>query len=119
MKKIISLVVAILLIASVGWAGSAGKSIGNTADALITSGGGYLKSIVVHTDGANAVTVAVYDNTSAAVPKLISDIVVTTSAANRTATLSFLPFECLYFTGMYFDITTGGTVAYDVFFESF
>jgi len=114
MKKFLIAVLFILLSAGIA---IAEQSIGNTTDTLVTTGRGYLSGIIVHADGTNAVTVAVYDNTTNTGSKLFSTLTVTTSATNRTTTLSFDPEECLYFTGMYFDITTSGTVTFDVYFK--
>ena len=116
MKKILSIIIGLLLIATVSWAGP-NKSIGNTADAAITASSGFLDGLIIHTDGTNSVTVAVYDNaTAASGSKLLSTFTVTTSASNRTTTLSFNDFECLFFNGIYVDITTAGSVTYDVYF---
>jgi len=118
MKKLFCILLMALFLASPVW-GSDLKSVGNTADAVITTGSGYLRSIIVNTDGTNAVTVSVYDNaTAASGNKVFSTIIATTSAANRVTTLWFSPQECPYFNGMYVDITTSGSVTYDVFFDS-
>jgi hypothetical protein len=116
MKKIF-IVLAILLMATAVFAADL-KSVGNTADAAITTGSGYLKGIIISTDSANSVTFAVYDNTAASGSKLFSTLTVTTSTANRVTTLSFDGHECPYSTGIYVDITTAGSVSYDVYFES-
>ena len=105
----------VMLLTGTAWGGASLKSVGNTADGLITTGQGWLKGIILHTDGANSVTISVYDNTAAAGSKLFSTLTVTTSAANRATTISFDDYECPFFTGMYIDITTGGTVTYDVY----
>jgi chorismate synthase len=96
----------------------AGQAIGKTADAAITTGQGYLKSIIMHTDGTNSCTFAVYDNTAASGTKIFSTLTVTTSAANRATTIEFQPDEAKFFTGIYVDITTSGTITYDVYFEN-
>jgi hypothetical protein len=96
----------------------AGAKIGKDADAAITSGHGYLTSIIINTDGTNAVTVKAYDNASeASGSKLFSDIIIVTSATNRYAILTFAPDECLFANGIYIDVTTSGTVTYDVYFK--
>jgi hypothetical protein len=116
MKKWIFVILALFLLASPAWA----NSIGNTTDAAVTTGPGYLKGIMVHTDGTNACTVKAYDNTAASGTKLFSDWIVTTSATDRVQALSFDDQECPYGTGIYIDITVGGggTCTYDVYFES-
>ena len=117
MKKWIIAILALLVFASPSWA----NSIGNTSDAAVTTGPGYLKGLIVHTDGTNACTVKAYDNaTAASGTKLFSDWVVTTSATDRVQALSFDGQECPYGNGIYIDITVGGggTCTYDVYFES-
>ncbi len=118
MKKLFIVLAVIFLMATSAWAVGINK-VGNTTDAAITTGNGYLKGIIVHTDGTNSVTFAVYDHaTAASGSKLFSTLTVTTSAANRVTTLSFDGQECPYVNGIYVDITTSGTVTYDVYFES-
>lgn len=116
MKKWIFAVLALILLASPAWA----NSIGNTADAAVTTGTGYLKKIIVHTDATNACTLAVYDNTAASGRKLLSSWLVTTSATDRNQSISFDGHDNPYATGIYVDITVGGggTCTYDVYFES-
>ena len=115
-KYLVAILVVFLLFAG---AAIADQSIGNTTDTIITVGRGYLTGIIVHTDGTNSVTIEPYDNaTTNTGNKLFSTLTVTTSATNRTTTLSFDPEECRYFTGMYFEITTGGTVTFDVYFQA-
>ncbi|MFA5348069.1 MAG: hypothetical protein WC294_08020 [Methanoregula sp.] len=115
MKKIL-VALMVLLVVSVAWA-SDQKKIGVTADGAITTSGGYLKGLIVHTDGANAVTIALYDNASAASgSKLFSDLVVTSGASDRTTTLSFDFGDCEYFNGMYLDMTTAGSATIDFYF---
>jgi hypothetical protein len=117
MKKVF-IVLMIVLFAATSLAADL-KSVGNTTDAAITAGSGYLKGIIVHSDGTNSVTFAVYDNaTAASGSKLFSTWTVTTSAANRTAAIGFNDQECGFVNGMYVDITTSGTVTYDVYFKS-
>ena len=116
MKKLIFAALVLFLLASPAWA----NSIGNTSDAAVTTGPGYLKGLIIHTDGTNACTVSVYDNTAASGTKLFSTRTVTTSATDRTQALSFDDKEVPYGTGIYVDITVGdgGTCTYDVYFES-
>ena len=114
MNKWIIAILALLVFASPAWA----NSIGNTADAAVTTGSGYLKKIVVHTDATNACTLAVYDNTAASGRKLLSSWLVTTSATDRNQSISFDDQDNPYATGIYVDITCAGTCTYDVYFES-
>ena len=114
MNKWIIAILALLVFASPAWA----NSIGNTADAAVTTGSGYLKKIVVHTDATNACTLAVYDNTAASGRKLLSSWLVTTSVTDRNQSISFDGHDNPYATGIYVDITCAGTCTYDVYFES-
>lgn len=116
-KTIFIMLMAIMLMASISFAGSDLKSVGNTNDALIVTGNGYLKSLIINTDGTNSVTVSIYDNTAAAGSKVISTFIVTTSSVNRLFTIEFLPKEIPFTKGIYVDVTTSGTVTYDVTFE--
>lgn len=115
MKKAILILAMVLMLTGAAWGGASLKSVGNTTNALVTTGQGWLKGLIIHTDGTNSVTVAVYDNTAASGSKLFSTFTVTTSAANRATTISFDSYECPFFTGIYVDITTSGTVTYDVY----
>lgn len=113
MKKIALMVFALLIFATPSWA----NSIGNTADGICAVGQGYFTGLLVHTDGTNAVTVSVYDNTAASGTKLMSTWTVPSSTSNRTAAIGFMEKECPYSTGIYVDITTSGTVTYDCYYS--
>lgn len=117
MKKILCIV---LLLAMVAVAGAADlRKVGVTADGVVTSGPGYLKGVIVHTDGSAAVTVDLYDNaTAASGSKLFSSWIVTSGASDRTHTLSFDGQECLFVNGMYVDITTTGSATLDFYYYS-
>ncbi len=119
MKKLFIVWMVIFLMATSAWAVGINK-VGNTTDAAITTGNGYLKGIIVHTDGTNGLTMSVYDNSSAASgTKLFSTWTILTSATNRTSYISFDGQECPYTNGLYVDITiSAGAVTYDVYFES-
>jgi hypothetical protein len=94
-----------------------GFSAIKTADALIHTGPAYLYGIVVATDGTNSVTVKTYDNTTASgTQKPHPDWIVSTGAANRIASISFDPPVPMG-TGIYVDITTSGTVSYEVYYR--
>lgn len=87
-----------------------------TADAAAASGEGYLYGIVIVTDGTNAPTVAVYDNSSAEGTKLVPDL--SLAATPRVQTLSLEP-SVPFNTGVYVDVTVGGggTIAYMVYYR--
>jgi len=117
MKRLF-IVLMILFFAATAW-GADLKSVGNTASAVITAGTGYLKKIIIVSDSTNAVTFVIYDHaTAASGNKLFSSRTITTSATERATVIQFYGQECPYFLGLYTDLTTAGTVAYDVYFES-
>jgi len=76
------------------------------ADTLIYTGRGTLNGVVVNTDGTNAATLTLYDNTSASGNVLAQMIV---AGADRTNALLFnLAVRCN--NGIYADVTgTGAT----------
>jgi hypothetical protein len=116
MKRVVAIIAIFLMLAGTAFAG---KSIGNTGSGLITTGQGFFKGLIVNTDGTNAVTITIYDNTAASGNKVVSSFIITTSTTDLIRTLSFGDRDCPYFTGMYFSISTSGTVTYDVFFDSY
>ena len=84
-----------------------------TADALIRTGWAEFHGITVSTDGANAVTVDIYNGTSAAGTKIAPTL--TFPATPVTGSYSiYPPVSCS--TGIYIDITTGGTASYVVYY---
>ena len=86
-----------------------------TADSAAVSGEGYIYGIVVVTDGTNAPTFAVYDNTAASGTKIVPDLVL--AATPRVQTLSLDP-AVAFSNGVYVDLTLGGgTVAYMVYYR--
>jgi hypothetical protein len=87
-----------------------------TADAAAVSGAGYIYGIVFVTDGTNAPTFVVYDNTAASGTKIVPDLPL--SATPRVQTLSFDP-AVAFNNGVYVDLTLGGgSVAYMVYYRS-
>lgn len=116
MKKriIFGVAMAVMLICAIAYAQPYVSSSGsNAASAVIFTGPGNLHGIVVSTDGTNAATIDVYDNTSAAGTKLVPTWVVTSSATDRTQTLGFYP-PVRFEKGCYVNLSVagGGTAAY-------
>lgn len=114
MKRLFWMILIVMLAAvpvvAMEWVYGSGEK---TADALIKSGPGNFDGIVVVTDGTNAVTLDIYDNTAASGKKLIPTTVITTSAADRVRSIGFTnPVK--FNTGIYVDITCAGTVKYIV-----
>ncbi len=117
MKRLLVTLLLTLLMATGAWAGQ--RTIGNTDDAVVTTGAGFLNKIIIHTDATNDVTFNIYDHTTAASGnKLFSTWTVTTSSEERFSVLTFDDEECLYVNGIYVTVSTQGTVTYDVFFSS-
>lgn len=119
MKKYLLLVICLFaLLTTPCYAASSSSQIGQTADAAIASGFGYLTSIIVVNDGTNAVTIVAYDNASeASGNKLFTAVIFPASSTNRFGVLTFGPEECPFRNGIYVDITTSGTATYDVFYH--
>jgi len=88
-----------------------------TADAAVCTTKGVFYGLWVTTDGANSVTVTVYDNDTAASGRTIFPTTVLPSASdNRAQALSFNP-PIKYNSGIYVDITTSGTATYKVYYR--
>ena len=84
-------------------------SSGNkTADALILTGKGVLKDIVLNTDGTNNAAIIIYDGTSATGTTIFTG---TCLAANITCVVSLNRRVSI---GIYADITTAGSLAYTI-----
>ena len=90
-----------------------------TADALIytvPSGRSVLfDGLIVQTDGTNDITFDIYDNTSATGTKLVPTSL-KVKGTSETFALSYDP-PVKGGTGLYVDITTTGTVAYQVLYR--
>lgn len=115
MKKLFVAIALIMVMATGAW--GEGK-VGQTSDGICAVGSGYLRGILVHTDGTYAVTLNVYDNTAASGTKLFSTWTIPTSATNRTSAIDFAERECPFTTGVYVDVTTSGTVTYDCYYTA-
>jgi hypothetical protein len=116
MKKIIfGVAMAVLLVCATANAQTFVNGSGsNSTDALIWTGDVNFQGILLATDGTNACTVSVYDNTSAAGTLLMPTTVVPTSATDRSRGFYFnLPVRAN--TGLYVDITCSGTCSYVVY----
>ena len=86
-----------------------------TADqASIVTGGGYFYGLIVMTDGTNAVTVKIYDNTATTGTRILPDWLVTTGSSDRYQRLDFNP-PLSFNSGVSIDVTTSGTVSYMIF----
>jgi hypothetical protein len=119
MKILLVVVLLVGILPAVAMASRSQQTIGSAASALIATGPGYLKGLVVHTDGTNSVSVEIFDNTSAAGTQILSDWTVTTSATNRATTLYFSAGDCLFNLGLYIKVTVGGggAVVFDTYYE--
>lgn len=120
MKKIfIAILVCVFL--SVGVLVCAGGTMNystvQTATANVLTGKGALYGILIATDGTNAVTLDIYDGTDATGRKLGPQVVITTSATNRSATIDFGESGVGFGTGIYVVATCAGTVGYTLYYE--
>ena len=118
MKKVAALVVfCILFLASVAWAEPNFVQYSTkTSSALVTTGNGLYHGIKVRTDGTNAQTITVCDDTSVTCATQIEPESVwpTSATVRKEATGSNPPRK--YFKGLYIIITGSGTVSVDVEF---
>ena len=119
MKKILLIVVVtVLLLAGVAIALDVSKGSGSqTASATISSVAGTFSGIMIATDGTNAVTLDVYDNTAASGTKLIPTTPITTSAIDRVQIIR-PPVPVRYQTVLYVNVSVAGagTCAYVAYF---
>ena len=118
MKKL-SLILAVLLALVVSVPAIAADAVNwstKTADAAITSGRVDFHGITVTPDGTNAVTVAIYDNTTGSGSKLAPSM---TFAGNGGTQFYAPPYPKACLNGIYVDVTVagGGTVEYTVDYE--
>lgn len=121
-KKVLTILIAVLLIAGIVYASSSGWvkcSSTQSASALITAKPGLFHRILFVTNGTNANTVNIYDYDSASASgnKLIpTDTVIVTSATNRMDdTLKFNP-PIRFYKGIY--VTVDSTIKYMVYWEN-
>lgn len=114
MKKIILTLLFLLAFIGVAcaddWQLSSGEQ---TADAAIYSGRGFFYQILVVPDGTNDVTVSIYDNTSASGTKIRSTMTFAGDGGAKATPLA----KIRVVNGIYVDVTTDGTVAYDVLYR--
>jgi hypothetical protein len=119
MKKrmIIGVAMAVLLVCATAYAQQfINSSDQKTSSALILLGKGKMHGIIVSTDATNAQTFDAYDAVSATGVRLIPTWTVTTSATDRTQSISFYPpvnFE----TGLYINQSGSGTGKYVVYYS--
>jgi len=91
-------------------------SVTKTASACILESKGLFYGILLTTDATNAVTLDIYDSTTASGTKIIPTSTITTNSADRLRSLSFaLPLHVS--NGIYVNVTCSGTVTYMVYFE--
>lgn len=117
MKKIFTgIILALLFVTPVfaqTWVNSSGTL---SAAASVFQGEGNFHGIAIATDGTNAVTVSIYDNTTNSGRLLVPTFIASTSAADRTRSFVMSP-PVRFNTGLYVDITCSGTVGYVVYFS--
>jgi hypothetical protein len=118
MKKVLLVVFCILFLAvnvgaqsDVGFAQYSTK----TSSALVTTGKGLYHGIKVNTDGTNAATIVVYDNTAASGTAIDPSTVYVTSSTMRVQASGSNPPR-RYYNGLYISITCSGSVSVTVEF---
>jgi len=87
-----------------------------TADALVSAGQGNFNGIVAVTDGTNAITFSVYDNTAASGKKLVSTFIFQATTAGTPQSIGFTP-SIRFSNGIYIDITCSGTAHYTAYWS--
>ena len=114
--KIIVAIIALLALFTVCYSAEIYPSAEKTADASIKTGAGTYGGMIVITDGANACTVKVYDNTTNS-GRVLDDGTcpgyVVSGQANTCKGL--FPWPISYENGVYADFTTSGTCTYIIF----
>ncbi len=116
MKKIL-IIFACLLIALCGFAADRiySQVSTRTSSGLVASGTGILGGVVVATDGTNAVTLNIYDNTDGSGKKIIPSTVITSSASNRVQAIAV---DLQFNTGVYVTATSSGSFEYTVYYKT-
>lgn len=114
MKRIL-IVCLILLFAAASYGASFVTYSSKTASGLVTTGSGYYYGVKVNTDGTNAATVVIYDNTAASGTAIDPSTVYTTSATLRAAASGSNPPR-RYYNGLYVALTCSGTATVTVEF---
>ena len=118
MKKLLLALCLVLALAGMAYAGGTMNYSGvQTATANVLTGKGALYGILIATDGTNAVTLDIYDGTDATGTKLVPQVVITTSATNRSAAIDFGESGVGFGTGIYVVATCAGTVGYTLYYE--
>jgi hypothetical protein len=120
MKRFILAGLIVLMLILPAWSQSwEMPSTTKTASAAILSMRGNFHGLFLVTDGTNAVTVDVYDNTAASGRKLIPTWVVPSSATNRSAAISFNPPIPVKI-GIYVNVSVagGGSVSYMAYYSN-
>jgi hypothetical protein len=118
MKKVLSIMAIVLMLALPAWAQDWTQGSGQkTTDALIFTGEGVFHGIIVSSDSTNAITVDVYDGITATGTKLLPTTVVTTSAIDRIQAIKPPGGPVKFYTGLYVDITCSGTAKYVVYYR--
>lgn len=117
-KQWVVVLALITLCAGVALAGrSVVRSI-KTADAGITTGSGEFMGFIITPDGTNDVTLSIYDNTAGSGTKMLPTMIFAGDGGTQAWSVPGSDRGLEYYTGIYADITTSGTVEYAIFFRS-
>ena len=117
MKRVLGIVLLVLFlcVGTVRAQEFINNSGSNAAASLIYSGEVNFCGIAIATDGTNALTVSIYDATSATGTLIIPTFFATTGASDRTK--SFFVSPCIKAkTGIYANVTGSGTFGYNVYY---
>lgn len=117
MKKVFTIIVALFLFSGTAFALDWTFPVApKTAVAKIETGAGTLAGIAVATDGTNAVTFDIFDNTTNSGKKILPTFVVTTSATDRFKFIEMPGKSGAQFeNGLYVSPTCAGTYEYTIY----
>ena len=114
MKRFFIIAALILCFCSTAFAGpDFVKHSTKTSSALVTSGSGLYHGIKVNTDGTNAATITIYDNTEESGSTVDPQTVYVTSSTIRVQASGSNPPR-RYYNGLYVSISCSGTVSVTV-----
>jgi len=116
MKKIVLSLIVFFALFTTCYGVEIYPSTEKTADASIKTGSGSYGGMIVITDGTNACTVKVYDNTTNSGRVLDDGVCSGYIVSGQANTCKYLyPWPVSYSTGVYADMTTSGTCTYIIF----
>ena len=115
-KKLMIAAVCWFMLTSVCYAEGLLYTADKTADFIVSSTRANFFGILIIEDGANDVTVDIYDGTTSGGTAIIQSITFVANADNPNHLLSFDP-PIVCYNGIFVDITTSGTATYRVYYN--